>query len=64
MDENGVSGNAATRWKPVVEQWRASGLTIRSFGLRNRLNEGTFFRWKRVFGVLPVSLSEFAGKDG
>jgi len=49
MDENGVSGNAATRWKRVVEQWRSSGLTVRSFCLRNRLQEGTFFRWKRFF---------------
>ena len=49
MDGNVISGVAATRWKRVVEQWGASGLSIRSFCLRNRVHEGTFYRWKRFF---------------
>lgn len=35
------------RWRERIDRWRASGLSIREFCVRNRLTESTFYLWKR-----------------
>jgi hypothetical protein len=33
-------------WRQVVERWNRSGLAVRAFCRRERLNQATFYRWR------------------
>lgn len=39
--------NKYDRWRDILQQWRSSGLTVRQFCLRNHVNEGQFWWWRR-----------------
>jgi transposase len=36
------------QWRRRIEQWRASGLSVRDFCARHRLATASFYNWRRV----------------
>jgi hypothetical protein len=36
------------QWRRWIDQWRASGLSVRAFCARHRLASASFYNWRRV----------------
>jgi transposase len=36
------------QWRRCIEQWRASGLSVRAFCARHGLTTASFYNWRRV----------------
>ena len=47
MPSKTTSENLASRWLPLVEQWRHSGQTQKAFCRENSLNYDQFVYWRR-----------------
>lgn len=43
------------QWRERMEQWRASGLSVREFCLRRGLVETAFYYWRRELGARDVA---------
>ena len=40
-------GRKEQRWRRLIDDWRASGLTVRAYCARHRLAEPSFYAWRR-----------------
>src|SRR5881227_1435006 len=52
------SGEAEEKWRPHLEAWESSGLSLRAYALREGLNVGSLASWKRRLrpaGASPTS---------
>jgi hypothetical protein len=45
---NQRSSNKEQFWRTTVQQWRASGLSVRAFCARRSLSEPSFYAWRRT----------------
>src|SRR5437773_12524500 len=44
---NGRNTSKAEQWQQWIQEWRASGLSVRGFCLRHGLAQASFYGWRR-----------------
>jgi len=44
---NGRNTSKAEQWQQWIQEWRASGLSVRGFCLRRGLAQASFYGWRR-----------------
>jgi hypothetical protein len=53
-------GEAEKKWRPHVEAWKSSGLSLRAYALREGLGVGNLAAWKRRLQSAGQSPTSFA----
>jgi hypothetical protein len=50
------------QWQRRIDQWRASGLSVRDFCARHRLPTPTFYNWRRRLQHRAAEQASFLGE--
>src|SRR6185312_10252282 len=53
------SGEAEKKWRPHLEAWESSGLSLRAYALREGLNVGSLASWKHRLRPAAPEVTSF-----